>query len=86
MQSHGKSTSAMNDSHSTKIHTTALRMGVGSEHGEIFQRSLIVLCGDRVWRGNRIMDSPALFEKIICVGGEKRGGDSGVPLSQIQCF
>lgn len=71
----------MNDSHSAEIHRTALGMGVGSEHGEVFQRGLVVFCGDRGWRGNRIMDSPPLLEKITCVGGGKTGGDTGILLS-----
>lgn len=70
-----KSAPAMNDSHSTKICRTALMMGVGYvlalSMGRCFtpkpckDSNLVVLCGERGRRVNRIRDSPPLlFEKL----------------------
>lgn len=72
MQSHGKSTSAMNDSHSTKIYKTALGMGIGSEHEEVFQRGSIVLCGDRVWRNHGFPSF--VWKNYLCGRGKDRRG------------
>lgn len=63
----------MNDSHSTEIHRAALGMGLGSEHGEVLQRDLIVLCGDIVWSGNGIMDSPPLKKLLVWEGRRQEG-------------
>lgn len=77
MQSPVMSASAMNDSHATKIYKTALMMGMGVVYVLALSMgrsstpklskdsSLVVLCGERGWRGNRTRDSPPhLFEKL----------------------
>lgn len=75
MQCTVKSASATNDSHLTKIYKTALLTGVGCVLALSMERSsapklckdssLVVLCEERGWRGNKVRDSPPpLFEKL----------------------